>query len=232
MRLTRVAVVCAFLVLGLPGITLAQVTVATPWAGWVQCLLTVQAPLYNHRETQTWRLNGTPTILSGGQTVPALWTVVGEGWFQKSGPSFYETAQWSVNGQGAATIGFTFHADRITIQKTNAQLVARAAVTGSDIVTVNGVRMPQGTLPRDTGEYSFPKIEPVPTVTRVTATGPAVPIGSIYGPLAPGNATGTATCSWDLARGSDVSALTQPPAVAPTPQRRPPAPPANITVVR
>jgi hypothetical protein len=148
-------------------------------------------------------------------------------------PSFFETAQWSVNGQGDATIGFTFHADRITIQKTNAQLVARAGVTGTDIVIQDGVQRSQGTLPRDAGEYSFARIEPVPTATHVTGSSPAVPIGSIYGPLAPGSATGTATCSWDLARGSDVSALTQPPPVAPTPpQQRPPAPPSNIKVVR
>ena len=148
-------------------------------------------------------------------------------------PSFTEAAQWTVNGQGAATIGFTFHADRITIQKSNQQLVAVRGVTGTDVVTQNGKTMSQGTLPRDAGEYTFPKIEPVPTATHVTGPSPAVQIGSIYGPLAPGSATGSATCAWDLARGSDVSALTQPPPPPPAPpQQRVPAPPTNINVVR
>ena len=214
-----------------PRVVAAQIPFTSPWSGWVQCQIDVRGSGYTHHETQTWQLNGPATTQSNVQTVQATWTVRGQGSLQLTLPDgAMETGLWRTDSAGlAAQIGFTLHADRITIQKLNAQLVAVAAIEGRDLVLRDGRLRPNRTFPRDAGEYQFPKIEPATTATHVTGSTMPVSIGLTFAPIAPGDARATASCSWNLGRAGDASAVTPPPAV-PKPPPIPPNPPTNIAI--
>lgn len=166
------------------------------WAGWAQCQIAIEAPGYSHGETHRWEITGAGTRQSNVEVYPATWTVSGAGSLQRRGRTLVPE-QWT--GSGTLTnveIGFTRHLDRITFQRWSGAGPARGAYTGAE------------TRPSmDVQQWAFPAGQDSLTSTRITGSNTSTFNGAV-GPLAPADAKGTATCTWDFG-----PVVTSPPAV-------------------
>jgi uncharacterized repeat protein (TIGR01451 family) len=170
------------------------------WAGWAQCLIAIEAPGYSHGETHRWEITGAGTRQTNVEIYPATWTVTGAGSLQRRGRTLVPE-QWS--GKGTLTnveIGFTRHLDRITFQRWSGAGPARGAFTGSE------------TRPSmDVQQWAFPAGQDSLTSTRISGSNTSTFNGAV-GPLAPADAKGTATCTWDFG-----PVVTSPSTVPPAP---------------
>lgn len=156
------------------------------WAGWAECRIAIEATGYSHGETHRWEITGAGTRQSNVEVYPATWTVTGAGSLQRRGRTL-TPEQWS--GKGTLTnveIGFTRHLDRITFQRWSGAGPARGAYTGAE------------TRPSmDVQQWAFPAGQDSLTSTRITGSNTSKFNGAV-GPLAPADAVGTATCTWDF----------------------------------
>jgi hypothetical protein len=183
----------AFVLLSLMAVTTTLAQTPAPavrtWAGWAQCQIAIEAPGYKHDETHRWEITGAGTRQSNVEIYPATWTVTGAGSLLKKGRVLVPE-QWS--GKGTLTnveIGFTRHLDRLTFQRWSGAGPARGAYTGAE------------TRPSmDVQQWAFPAGQDSLTSTRITGSNTSQFNGAV-GPLAPANAVGTATCTWDFGPG-------------------------------
>jgi hypothetical protein len=160
--------------------------VAQTWAGFAQCQIAIEGPGYTHAETHRWEITGAGTRQSNLEIYPATWTVTGAGSLQRRGRTLVPE-QWS--GTGTLTnveIGFTRHLDRITFQRWSGAGPARGAYTGAE-----------SRPSMDIQQWAFPASQDSLTSTRITGSATSHFNGAV-GPLAPADAKGTATCTWDF----------------------------------
>ena len=190
------------LLLSLSAVTAAFAQTPLPavqtWAGWAQCQIAIEGPGYSHAETHRWEITGAGTRQSNVEVYPATWTVTGAGSLQRRGRTLVPE-RWSGNGTLTnVEIGFTRHLDRITFQRWSGAGPARGAYTGAE------------TRPSmDVQQWAFPAGQDSLTSTRITGSNTSTFNGAV-GPLAPADAKGTATCTWDF--GPVATSPTQPPA--------------------
>lgn len=187
-----------FVLLSLTAVMAASAQTPPPavqtWTGWAQCQIAIEAPGYSHGETHRWEITGAGKRQSNVEIYPAAWTVTGAGSLQRRGRTLVPE-RWS----GTATltnveIGFTRHLDRITFQRWSGAGPARGAFTGSE------------TRPSmDVQQWAFPAGQDALTSTRITGSTTSNFNGAI-GPLAPADAKGTATCTWDFGPAGAVRA--------------------------
>jgi hypothetical protein len=190
------------LVIGVPPLAQTSSPVSQGWAGSAECKIAIQAPGYSHRETHVWTITGAGTKRANMEIYPTTWTVTGDGALQRvSGPTTV-TAQW--NGSGTVPTletGFTLHLDRITVQRWTGHGPARSAFRGTETTTINGTSRSR-VVALDVQQWAFPASRTGLTSTRITGSS-TLPFDGARGPMAPGGvgAKGTATCTWDFARG-------------------------------
>lgn len=195
------------------------------WAGSIRCEIQSQAPGYFHQETQVWTLTGGAPTVQGSVTVyPATWSVTGQGSHDQTRNANRRLAQWTVNVPGPnspvnAPIGFTLHAGgrQFDVAKWHAQLTAGGGYAGTDQFINDGVPQPTGRLAQTLYEWQFPKIEAAATETQLTGSHTSE-VRAFVGPLQPGEAQTTVTCTWALGRGSAPPlappTISQPPATS------------------
>jgi hypothetical protein len=150
--------------------------------------------------------------------------VTAQGWHDRTRNTFRRVAQWTASVPGAnspvsAPIGFTRHAvgGRFDIAKWHAQLTVSGGYTGPEQYINDGVPQAPGRLVQTIYEWQFPKIEAATTETQLTGSHTSE-VKAFVGPLQPGEAQATVTCTWALGRGSapalppSTMQPTQPPA--------------------
>ncbi|MEO8006133.1 MAG: hypothetical protein ABI771_14565 [Betaproteobacteria bacterium] len=86
---------------------------------------------------------------------------------------------------------------RLLVRPGHAALRASSAVTGEQVVTVDGQPQRGTKMSLDAYEWLFPTIDAAPTAKRINGT-KTQPINGSVGPMQAGGSTGTATCTWDF----------------------------------
>jgi hypothetical protein len=179
---------------------------AQGWAGWAQCQIAIQGPGYSHNETHLWTITAAGAKQANMEIYPTTWTVTGGGSLQRVNGPTTVSAQWTGSGTlQNVTIGFTLHLDRITFQRWTGHGPVRGAFTGTEVSTTNGNARSRFVV-LDVQQWSFPAGEGAITSTRMNGSS-TLPFDGLRGPMnPPSGAMGTATCSWDFARGGSTPA--------------------------
>jgi len=207
-----------------------QSTTQEPWGGWARCEINVSGQGYSDKQTHTWMINGTASMVSGAFRVyPATWSVVGSGSVQKTQGTQTLVAQWATNAQNlsAPLAVFVRASDgRMFIQARHAQERSPRSVNGYQQVTIDGKPQKPASIAAEAFEWAFPVVE----VSRPTAGATLVANGSStplvngkVGLMQPAGTQGTAACTWQFGQGAAAPA---PPAAVGTPSTpTPPGPP-------
>jgi hypothetical protein len=208
----------------------AQPAPTANWVGAIRCEILVEASGYAHQETQTWTLPGAaPTTQGAMKVYPATWTVAGQGWHDRTRYASRRIAKWttSVPGTNApikAPVAFLNVpvTGALAVQLWHAQLVASGGATGTDDYFDSGIPKSSGRLVQSVYEWQFPKIEGDPGATQLSGSN-TVEVKAGVGPVQPGDARVTITCTWELGIGT---AKPLPPPTLPPP---PPYPGGSTT---
>jgi len=187
------------------GVTPASAQQLANWTGAIRCEIRAQAEGYSHQETQVWTLTGAaPTIMGSVTAYPAAWSVVGRGQHDRTRLSTRRVAQWTASVPSVtAPIGFTLQPGglRFDVTKWHAQLTGRGGYVGTDQFIQSGVSQASQRLEMTVYEWQFPKIEASTSQTQLTGSN-TTQAKAFVGPLQPGEAVATVTCTWALGRGS------------------------------
>lgn len=203
--------------------TVTFVPAADQWTGEIRCEINVTGDGYSHQETQNWRLTGAAPTQQGSMTIyPASWSAVGQGWHDRTNASgSRRISSWTANVSGqSAPIAFVLPpSGELFVQLWHAQLTAPGGYVGTDQYIQNGVTQVPQRLTSTLYEWQFQRIPGQPSDTQLKGSH-TVQSTAFLGPLQPGGAQVTVTCTWALGRGS------APPLPAAT-LPKPPLPPGS-----
>lgn len=152
------------------------------WAGTIQCTKTVTdtGPYhYQHSETQTWFVGGTPTQVGALRTVyPTAWTMTATG--RKDG-----NPSWTGNATGAGTLAVSSDAQGMHFGLTNSP------------IEVFNAFVPQMWA---ANEWQFAEIiQPIDSNNQVNGSNTdTMHAHSCGAPIAPGTAVCTVVCTWNM----------------------------------
>ncbi len=204
---SKLVVGIACLPLVLSSAALAQ-SPEVSWSGQVVCTLSVQTDGYAHQETQTWKLTGEPSKLTGpgGLAIyPTTWSVSGQGTAQRTpAPSRVLASTWktSVAPMSAPMVIFVRSSDKRLVVKTyHAPLYSPNGIVGTRQISTTGAAPAQTNLPSSTGEWILPVIEDSPDNATVAGSGVTM-VGGTSIPERPGGGNEPANCTWNFTKGS------------------------------
>lgn len=215
---------CFLLLVSVPAFTAAAT--AGDWTGAIRCEIQVTAPGYSHQETQTWTLTGAASTTQGPYTLcPALWSVTGQGWYDRTGPTARRIVKWTAAVPGTnqpfrGDIGFSFPENgRMIVQLRHALQGLNDGYRGTEQYISEGITRPAGRLVLRLSEWPFERFEGLPTETQLVGS-KSMEVAANVAPLQPNDAQVMITLTWALGRGSA-------PAMPPPTLPPPPEPPAS-----
>ncbi len=209
LRLSLLLCVASVTMSGMPAYSQAS-PADGPWSGWVQCDHDVQAPGYQRRETQTWKLaTHTPVGMNGTimNLYSATWEATGGGKINRSDGQRTFTGQWALkvpptNIQMAI---FVRPDGKLIIRQWGERQHVEHAVTGLRQVTTSGAPPSSLDINHAVWEWIFPVIQESPTTTHVSGSNGTETQGA-HAELMPQFAPQhNATCKWEFARGANAS---------------------------
>ena len=182
-----------------------------PWSGEAQCTLDVQGPGYTEHEVHTWTISGEPTIKGAMHIFAGTWSATGQGSYQRTQGNQTNQIQWTMNASlsNAPIAIFVRASDRRIIMKAwHTQLRSPGGVTGTQQVTINGIRQTPGKLDLEAFEWQFPAsgtaIDSATSSPQFRGSRTAAIQGSV-GPMQPGGSRGTEQCSWHFGSQAQLS---------------------------
>ena len=168
------------------------------WSGSASCTIAVTGPGYQHSETQRWQVSGRTTVRGAFQFVPSRWTDTGSGSSQVTQGDQTRDIIWTVKAAAAGRFQFGVRASdrKLLIGQGYAQLRVPNGVTGTQQLTVGGVKQTPGPVDLEAFETQLPTIVTARTSRRVSGSMPATTVRGSFGPFQPSTATVTKSCAW------------------------------------
>jgi hypothetical protein len=176
-------------------------TAVAGWSGHATCTIRISGQGYQHSETQKWQVNGPTSVRGAFKLVPSHWTDAGSGSSHVTQGDQTRDITWTVKAAEPGQFQFVVRASdgKLVVGQANAQLRAASGITGTQRLTIGGVKQTPGPVDLEAFETQLPPIVAAGSSRSVSgSTGPTTVKGS-FGPFQPAAASVTKSCSWHFA---------------------------------
>jgi hypothetical protein len=174
-----------------------------PWSGSIQCQLDVQQQGYERHETQTWKLTSSMPVGKNGdmRLYSAVWSVTGQGGYQRAMGQRASLAQWNINVPPAnASVAMFVRASdgQFIIRIWQRPVPLNTGINAMRQIADNRVAQQPARINSTVQEWMLPWIlvNPAGNIRGKLS----VPVESLGADLTPSGLSPMANCAWQFSR--------------------------------